>query len=55
MKNSALPTTPDPEGGGLDPAATSHPMSPARPMSDEERAALEEVYRERGCGKECDG
>jgi hypothetical protein len=28
--------------------------SPFRPMSDEERAELEAVYQDRGCGVECD-
>jgi len=37
------------------PAEEGHAMSSQRPMSDEERAALEEVYRDRGCGVECDG
>jgi hypothetical protein len=31
---------------------TFHPT--AAPISEEDRAALEEVYRERGCGGECD-
>jgi len=29
-------------------------MSVSRPMTDEERAALEAVYVERGCGVECE-
>ena len=29
-------------------------MSAQRPMSDDERAELERVYQERGCGVECD-
>lgn len=29
-------------------------MSSQRPMSDEERAELEAVYQDRGCGLECD-
>jgi hypothetical protein len=28
--------------------------SPFRPMTDEERAELEAVYQDRGCGVECD-
>ena len=32
----------------------SHPMSSQRPMSPEERAELERVYQDRGCGVECD-
>lgn len=34
--------------------ATAGLVSVSRPMTDEDRAALEEVYRERGCGVECD-
>jgi hypothetical protein len=28
--------------------------SPFRPMTDEERAELEAVYQDRGCGVDCD-
>jgi hypothetical protein len=28
--------------------------SPFRPMTDQERAELEAVYQDRGCGVECD-
>jgi len=31
-----------------------HPLSSQRPMSPEERAELERVYQDRGCGVECD-
>lgn len=35
-------------------AAAASAKSPFRPMSDEERAELEAVYQDRGCGVECD-
>ncbi len=35
-------------------AREPHPMSSQRPMSPEERAELERVYQDRGCGVECD-
>jgi hypothetical protein len=54
MKERPQSPTPDSDSGESDRAAPPHPMSSARPMSDEERAALEEVYRDRGCGAECD-
>jgi hypothetical protein len=42
------PTT-HPAGG-----AEGHTMSSQRPMSPDERAELERVYQDRGCGTECD-
>jgi MFS family permease len=36
------------------PGVAGHPMSSQRPMTDAERAELEAVYQERGCGVECD-
>ena len=37
---------------GTEVTLTIYPI--AAPLSEEDRAALEEVYRERGCGAECD-
>ena len=54
MKERPIAPTPDSDSTESDPATYPHPMSSARPMSEEERAALEEVYRDRGCGAECD-
>lgn len=54
MKECPIASTTDPNSGETALAPLPHPMSSARPMSDEERAALEEVYRDRGCGADCD-
>lgn len=34
--------------------AAASAKSPFRPMTDEERAELEAIYQDRGCGVECD-
>ncbi len=52
MSDSTLASPPSTPPSSLAPEA--HCMSAQRPMSEEERAALEAVYQDRGCGVECD-